>query len=89
MSITVIQQQTFNKSRHNLVHPSNTLTTWGTLSTALVLIELDESMNCPNNIGLFIHHNNSRRTQTRLCGNKRVEIHKDIITDILGYHRCG
>merc|ERR1719447_502769 len=69
---------------HHCVHPVNTLSAGGALTTCLVLVEHCKPCNCLNHICLLVHDNHCRCPETCLLCHQVVKVHQNFVTNRLG-----
>merc|ERR1719461_2525934 len=69
---------------HHCIHPVNTLSAGGALTTCLVLVEHCKPCNCLNHICLLVHDNDCRCPETCLLGHQVVKVHQNFVTNRLG-----
>ena len=50
------------------------------LSTALMLVEVNEARDASDNVCRFVHHNHGSCTETSLCPDQVIKVHEHIIT---------
>merc|ERR1719195_2111452 len=74
---------------HHCVHPVNTLSAGGALTTWLVLVEHCKPCNCLNHICLLVHDNDCRCPQTCLLCHQVVKVHQNFVTNRLGDEGSG
>merc|ERR1719204_2699584 len=74
---------------HHCIHPVNTLSAGGALTTWLVLVEHCKPCNCLNHICLLVHDNDRRCPETCLLGNQVVKVHQNFVTNRLGDEGSG
>merc|ERR1719447_277252 len=74
---------------HHCVHPVNTLSAGGALTTRLVLVEHCKPCNCLNHICLLVHDNDCRCPETCLLGHQVVKVHQNFVTNRLGDEGSG
>lgn len=79
----------FDESVHDLRHPRAPLTTRRTLTTCLVLVEVNEPTDAFDHVLLLVHHNHGSSSETGLVFNEGVEIHENVVADVLGQHGDG
>merc|ERR1719474_661880 len=68
---------------HHCVHPVNTLSAGGALTTGLVLVEHCKPCNCLNHICLLVHDNDCRCPKTCLLCHQVVKVHQNFVTNRL------
>merc|ERR1719193_768434 len=69
---------------HHCIHPVNTLSAGGALTTRLVLVEHCKPCNCLNHICLLVHDNDCCCPETCLLCHQVVKVHQNFVTDRLG-----
>merc|ERR1719204_2939989 len=69
---------------HHCIHPVNTLSAGGALTTSLVLVEHCKPCNCLNHICLLVHDNYRRCPETCLLCHQVVKVHQNFVTNRLG-----
>merc|ERR1719150_556378 len=69
---------------HHCIHPVNTLSAGGALTTRLVLVEHRKPCNCLNHICLLVHDDDCRCPQTSLLCHQVVKVHQNFVTNRLG-----
>merc|ERR1719402_1162337 len=74
---------------HHCVHPVNTLSAGGALTTRLVLVEHCKPCNCLNHICLLVHDDDCRCPQTSLLCHQVVKVHQNFVTTRLGDEGSG
>merc|ERR1719447_514076 len=74
---------------HHCVHPVNTLSAGGALTTCLVLVEHCKPCNCLNHICLLVHDNDRRCPETCLLCHQVVKVHQNFVTNRLGDEGSG
>merc|ERR1711972_483378 len=74
---------------HHCIHPVNTLSAGGALTTWLVLVEHCKPCNCLNHICLLVHDNHCRCPETCLLGHQVVKVHQNFVTNRLGDEGSG
>ena len=50
------------------------------LSTALMLVEVNEARDASDNVCRFVHHNHGSCTETSLCPDQVIKVHEHIVT---------
>merc|ERR1719461_2160648 len=68
---------------HHCIHPVNTLSAGGALTTCLVLVEHCKPCNYLNHICLLVHDNDCRCPETSLLGHQVVKVHQHFVTNRL------
>merc|ERR1719461_1486274 len=74
---------------HHCIHPVNTLSAGGALTTCLVLVEHCKPCNRLNHICLLVHDNDRRCPETCLLGHQVVKVHQNFVTNRLGDEGSG
>ena len=69
--------------------PTGSFPAGGALTTTLMLVEFAQPENGFYHIGLLVHHDNCCSTQATLELSQGVEVHQDIITEVLGQKSDG
>lgn len=54
-----------------------------------MLVELGQTQDCVNHIGLLVHHNDRRSAQTRSSVSQIVEVHDSLFALVLHEHTHG
>ncbi|WPK23735.1 hypothetical protein PUMCH_000980 [Australozyma saopauloensis] len=80
---------TGDESVHHLQQPSGSLSTWGTLTTRLVLVESGKTLDSSDNVGLLVHDNDGGSTQTGTNILQGIVIHQNVLTNVLSHDRDG
>ena len=78
----------FHALKH-IDHPASTLAARGALTAGLVLVELGETQDSVDDVGLVVHHNDSSCSQAGLAILKIVEVHESILALPSGQHGNG
>merc|ERR1719422_1297868 len=74
---------------HHCIHPVDTLSAGGALTTRLVLVEHCKPCNCLNHICLLVHDNDCRCPETCLLCHQVVKVHQNFVTNRLGDEGSG
>merc|ERR1712107_281703 len=74
---------------HHCIHPVDTLSAGGALTTWLVLVEHCKPCNCLNHICLLVHDNHCRCPETCLLCHQVVKVHQNFVTNRLGDEGSG
>ncbi|KAG6557850.1 hypothetical protein Mapa_000618 [Marchantia paleacea] len=72
---------------HHVPQPWRPFSAGCALAATLMLVEVGQSGNRIHHICRLVHYNNGCSSKTRLHCFQRIEIHEDIITDMLGKER--
>jgi len=76
-------------SGKDIDHPAGTFSAWGALTTALVLVEMSKSKDSVDDVSLLVHDDDGSGSKTTLSVLEVIEIHKSIITLLLGQKLDG
>src|SRR5665213_2791613 len=68
-------------------HPARALAAWRALTAALVLVEIGNPRDRPDQVGRFVHHDDGGGAETGAQFSEAVEIHR-AIDDLLGRHHA-
>merc|ERR1719474_497910 len=74
---------------HHCIHPVNTLSAWGALTTRLLLVEHCKPCNCLNHICLLVHDDDCCCPQTSLLCHQVVKVHQNFVTNRFGDEGSG
>jgi len=74
-------------SLEHVDHPAGSLSAGGALSTALVSVELGESQDGIDDVGLVVHHDDGGGTESASSVLEVVKVHEGLVALLLGQHR--
>lgn len=77
----IISEKKITKSPHHGVHPVASFTARCALATGLMLVKESQPSNGLDDVSLFVHDDDSGRSQTGLSGNQCIKIHQDVIAN--------
>jgi len=72
------------EASHHVCEPAGPLPAGRALAAALVLVELGQSEDALDDVGLLVHHDHRRSAQTALQLPQRVEVHQDVFAELFG-----